>query len=298
MSADFVELVGEEIDACDTISDMFAMTNIIHGMRQYDGIREVSVPAWRKKARRLWPEWETTTVVAVDLNQISHMSFSVKPDRSKENTLDMLRNVYSDLKPGIFTVAADCRRGVVKKYQSSRYKGGREASPPEYYEQLDATIDALRAKVPLEMQDGMEADDCLATIAFQCALIGSKCILVATDRDLWQALFNGVAMYDRHSKEFKNNAWLMAHHRIKPSQVVDWLCMVGGKNDLPGVSGVGEKRASDLLEAHGDFIGAMNTTRNPSLSAYFKEHYWDTRPLHSLSFGCKCQWFMSIDGNK
>lgn len=296
--SDFVKLVGEEIEECKTISDMFGLTHIIHGMRQFEGIREVSVPAWRSKARKLWPGWKDTTVVAVDLNQMLHASFAVQPEGAMENCIKMLRGVYADLRPGVFTVAADCRNGVVKKYKNSKYKADRPETPAEYYTQLDATIDALRAKMRIEMLDGMEADDCLATIAFQCAMIGTKCILVATDKDLWQAMFAGVAMYDRSSKEFRNAEWLMAHHRIKPSQVVDWLCMVGGKNGLPGVVNVGVKRASDLLEAHGDYINAMNSTGNIHLKEYFKEHFWEIREMHQLSFGCQVGWFLGIDGNK
>jgi DNA polymerase-1 len=107
---------------------------------------------------------------------------------------------------------------------------------------------------------------------------------VANDKDLWQALFSGVAMYDRKTKEYRNAEWLKAHHRITPKQVVDYLCMLGGKNDLPGVPGVGAKTASEWLEAYGDFIGAMDATKNEEMKKYFHEHYWTMRDLHSLKF--------------
>jgi 5'-3' exonuclease len=298
VTTDFVKLVNEEIDESNDVTSLFNSSSIIYGMRSFQGVREYCVPKWKDKARRLIPTWESQKVVAVDLNSIFHAAFAVQPDDASGLCVNMLRNVYKTLEPTAFSVAVDCRKGVAKKYSHPEYKHKREEKPRAYYEQLDATIDTLSAKICIEECPGVEADDCLATIAFQCALLGTKCVLVANDKDLWQSLYNGVAMYCRKTQEYRNAQWLMAHHRIKPTQVVDWLCLTGGKNDLPGVKGVGEKTASDWLEAYGDFIGAMDATKNEHMSAFFKEHYWKVKEAHTLSVTTPVRWFLGLEANK
>lgn len=297
MTTDFVKLVNEEIESCQSIDDIFATTAIIHGMANFAGIKEYSVPAWRDKARRMVPNWKSTTVVAVDLNHAFYAAHSVKPDDATNLCINMLRNVYKDTSPTVFVVAADCRKGVAKKYTQLPYKVERPANPEGFYRQLDDTIDTLRTKVCFEEHNGMEADDCLATIAFQCTLLGAKCVLVSNDSDLWQCLYSGVTMYDRKTKEYRNAEWLKAHHRITPKQAIDWHCMVGGKNGLPGVDGVGKKTASEWLEAYGDFVNTMDVTQDDRLKQFFLHHYWNVRQAHTLSTSVRVSWFSKLAAN-
>lgn len=288
---DFVKLLNEEIDECQGLEGVFDTSRLIYGMKDFAGVRSLCVPRWKDRARRLFPAWNSTTVAAVDLNSIFHAAHEVQPDDAEKLSLGMLRKIYKELSPTIFVACADCRAGVDKKQKHPQYKSSRPEKPDGYREQLDATIDTLRAKICVEEHSGMEADDCLATIAFQCALLGSKCVLVANDKDLWQCLFSGVAMYDRTTKAYKNHDWLVANHRIRRDQVVDWLCMVGNKNDMPGVEGVGMKTASDWLQAYGDFIGAMNATKNSKMEEFFEKHYWATREAHTLCVGVNVRWY-------
>lgn len=298
MTTDFVTMLNEEIDECTDLESMFATSVLIHNMKSFSGVREYSVPRWKDKIRRLIPTWKDASVFAVDLNSIFHAAFSVQPGDAENLCLQMLRNIYKDLgKPELFVVAVDCRKGVAKKCTHPQYKHKREEKPAEYYEQLSATVDTLSARLRLEEHFGVEADDCLATIAFQASLLGAKCVLIANDKDLWQSLYSGVAMYCRKTNEYRNAEWLMAHHRIKPTQVVDWLCMVG-KNDMPGVQGVGDKTASDWLQAYGDFINAMDATKNEHMRAFFKEHYWKVKEAHTLSTSVPVRWFCGLDANK
>jgi len=295
---DFVKLLNEEIEECETAEKLFDTSRILYGMRDFAGVRGYCIPLWKDRARRFIPTWKDITVVAVDLNSMFHAAYGVQPDDATGLCLNMLRKTYKDLKPSAFSVCVDCRKGVTKKLENAGYKCSRERKPDVFYQQLDATLDALRPKVRLEEHDGCEADDSLNTIAFQASLLGAKCVLVANDKDLWQSLYPGVAMYDRKSGEFKNSEWLLAAHRIKRQQVVDWLCMVGGKNDLPGVPGLGEKRASDLLQAHGDLIAAMDATSSEVLQRYFKDNYFKVKELHALSVGVPVRWFSDQKANK
>jgi DNA polymerase-1 len=295
---DFIKLLNEEIEECETAEKLMDTSRILYGMRDFAGVRECCIPLWKDRARRFIPTWKDITVVAVDLNSMFHAAYGVQPDDATGLCLNMLRKVYKDLKPSVFSVCVDCRKGVTKKLENSGYKCSREREPEAFYQKLDATLDALRPKVRLEEHDGYEADDSLNTIAFQAALLGAKCVLVSRDKDMWQSLYPGVAMYDRKSGEFRNHDWLVATHRITRKQVVDWLCMVGGKNDLPGVPGIGEKRASDLLQAYSDFIGAMDHSENDGLKEFFDTHYFKVKELHTLSVGVPVRWFSDLKANK
>ncbi len=255
---DFVKLLNEEIDESEGLEGLFGVCQMLYGMKDFAGIRDYCVPKWKDKARRLVPSWNTTKVAAIDMSCIPH--------DTTDSAVSYLRTLYKQLSPTEFIV---CSGEEHKKYS--------------------ATLDTLRAKVCVE--EHRSCTDTMATIALQCALLGSRCVLVADDQRLWQCLYNGVAMYDHAKQAYINQEWLMATHRIKREQVVDWLTLVR--------SGISEElEASNWLQAYGDFIGALNATRNGKLSDFFEERYWAEKEKYTLHHGTPVRWFSWTKDNK
>lgn len=125
-------------------------------------------------------------------------------------------------------------------------------------ERVEQLLAALR--IPLVAIDGWEADDVIGTLADQAAAKGWEAVIVSGDKDLYQLIRPGVVILNpgRSGPGAVDPSWVdgtNAEERlgVPPSQVVDYLAMVGDSADnIPGVRGIGEKGAAELLRTYGD----------------------------------------------
>ena len=144
------------------------------------------------------------------------------------------------------------------------YKAQREKMP----EDLAASIpyafelaDALNIKVV--RVDGFEADDVMGTLAVKGAAAGFDVYLATPDKDAAQLVRPGVRLYrPSHAgdaAEIYDEARVCEHWKLRsPSQMIDFLALAGDASDnIPGIRGVGEKTAADLLEKYGDVEGII-----------------------------------------
>lgn len=114
-----------------------------------------------------------------------------------------------------------------------------------------------------------EADDVAGTLARQLAAAGEQAIVVSGDRDLFQLvgervrvayIARGVA---RH--ELVDDQWLLGRLGITGAQYADFATLRGDSSDgLPGVPGIGEKTAANLLNTHGDLDGVLAAAQDPA----------------------------------
>jgi DNA polymerase-1 len=105
--------------------------------------------------------------------------------------------------------------------------------------------------------EGYEADDILGTIAKKCTDTGHQCVLYTGDRDSFQLIDdNVVVLFPQNGR----NALIMDKDEIAkkysglvPAQLVDLKGLQGDKSDnIPGVPGIGEKTAINLIAQYGD----------------------------------------------
>ena len=146
------------------------------------------------------------------------------------------------------------------EYKSTRQKLGAElqADFDTAIEQVGALLAAFR--IPVLAIEGYEADDVIGTVARREAAAGRQVVIVSGDKDFYQligpriALLNpgrgGSAGVEEHWVDERNAAERLG---IPPSQVADYLALVGDSSDnVPGVRGIGEKGAVQLLQEFGD----------------------------------------------
>jgi len=146
------------------------------------------------------------------------------------------------------------------EYKSTRAKLGEElrADFDLALEQVSALLAAFR--VPMLSAAGYEADDVIATIARSEASAGRQVVIVSGDKDFHQlvgphiALLNpgrgGPAGVEEHWVDERNASERLG---VAPHQVPDYLALVGDTSDnVPGVKGIGEKGAVQLLQQYGD----------------------------------------------
>jgi DNA polymerase-1 len=169
----------------------------------------------------------------------------------------MLLNVLRDQQPTHMAVAFDVGRSF-RQERFPDYKATRERMPDELHRQINRIQELVAAfNIPVLSAEGYEADDVLATLARQAAARGIPTLIVTGDRDLLQVVndhitvltsgrrFSDIILYTPET--------VKERYGLAPAQLVDYKALVGDKSDnIPGVPGIGDKSAVQLLRTWGD----------------------------------------------
>jgi DNA polymerase-1 len=147
----------------------------------------------------------------------------------------------------------------------AEYKSTREKLDEELQADFDRSLERIRAlltafRIPLAEVAGYEADDVIGTLALHAAREGLDAVIVSGDKDFYQLIRPHVALLNpgRGGPAAVDELWVTeanASERlgVPPHQVTDWLALVGDSSDnVPGVKGIGEKGAVQLLQEYGD----------------------------------------------
>ena len=124
--------------------------------------------------------------------------------------------------------------------------------PEDLLAQFDLAEEAMRALgIVVWSMDRYEADDALATAAARWCDDVEQVRIFTPDKDLGQSIRGErVVLVDRMRRRVTGEAELFDRRGIRPSQVADWLALVGDTADgIPGIEGFGEKTAAAVLRA-------------------------------------------------
>jgi ribonuclease HI len=116
-------------------------------------------------------------------------------------------------------------------------------------------------RVPLLMIAAEEADDILGSVAVRGAAEGYRVILVSGDKDLFQLVGEQIIVRDTMKERTWGPAEVQERYGISPGQFPDLLALMGDSIDnIPGIPGVGEKTARDLLQRFGTLEAMLERT--------------------------------------
>lgn len=170
----------------------------------------------------------------------------------------MALEVIKRLKPDYVTVAWDKPKTNIRSRVAlyPAYKGNRKPAPPDFYEQvpiLHNLLDAL--EWPLYEIDDYEADDIMATFAHQATTQGIETFLITSDLDVLQLINSHTHIYTLKKGlsniELFNVAYFEEKYGVGPHQWADVKSLKGDASDnIPGVAGVGEKTALQLIQKY------------------------------------------------
>lgn len=139
------------------------------------------------------------------------------------------------------------------------YKQQRPEMPVELGAQIDEIVGYLEAAgVASVSQDGVEADDLIATLARRGVQAGLEVVIASSDKDFMQLVSPRIGLLNPNDKT--ETIWgaeqVRAKTGVDPRQIVDWLALVGDAVDnIPGVAGVGTKTAADWLNRFDSISG-------------------------------------------
>ncbi len=171
----------------------------------------------------------------------------------------MSLELLKKLKPDYVCVAWDKPKTNIRRRLAihPEYKAGRKAAPEDFYKQIPLLYELLDAfSWPLYEFDDYEADDIMHTLALKADKAGLETMLITSDLDALQSVGEHTQVYAL-KKGFSNIerfdiAAFEGKYGIKKEQFLDLKSLKGDSSDnIPGVPGVGEKTAAELLREYG-----------------------------------------------
>ncbi len=168
--------------------------------------------------------------------------------------------LLDESQPNAVAIAFDMKAPTFRHEAYEGYKSNRKGRPEELASQLEPLKELLTALgYKIVMCEGYEADDILGTLAAECTAKGYECMIATGDRDSLQLVSPTVTVRIAATKMGKPDVTLYDEGKIKevygvsPPQLIDIKAIQGDTSDcIPGVAGIGEKGAKDLISRFGN----------------------------------------------
>lgn len=204
----------------------------------------------------------TTRLVLLDGSSSLYRAFFALPPLSNSKGTpthailgftSMLLKLLREEEPDALAVAFDGPGPTTRHREFAEYKAQRPAMPEAMAQQIPYVHRVLEAmRVPILMIPAEEADDILGTVAVRAAAEGYRVTLVSGDKDLLQVVGERIVVRDTMKEKTWGPAEVQERYGVSPGQFQDLLALMGDSIDnIPGVPGVGEKTARDLVQRYG-----------------------------------------------
>jgi len=199
--------------------------------------------------------------------------------------LNILFKCIDEEKADYLAVAFDLERQKLKRTKLyPEYKGTRRPMPGELLEQVPIIQRVLSAmKIPILTLEGYEADDILGTIAKRAQADGYDVTIVSGDRDLLQLADERIKLCLPKTSKGRTEVFnyypddVLRDYQVTPKEFIDLKALMGDTSDnIPGLPGVGEKTATDIIVSFHSIENARehaDEVRPPRAQKALKEHY-------------------------
>ena len=169
-------------------------------------------------------------------------------------TLNALLKLMRRYHPTYMAVCFDTKSPTFRHQLSEDYKAGRPPIDAELVEQIPYIHRLVTALgIPLLRIEGAEADDIIGTMAYRAVAQGHHVVISTGDKDMMQLINDAVILEDSFTGKVTDTEGVMEKLGIKPTQMIDYLTLMGDASDgIKGVPGIGKKTAKDLLTEYGD----------------------------------------------
>ncbi len=169
--------------------------------------------------------------------------------------MNILLKLTEQYAPDATAIAFDLRGPTFRHKMYDGYKATRKGMPEELAQQMQPLKDLLgMLGYRIVTCEGYEADDILGTFAASCRQTGDDCYIVTGDRDSLQLVGGPVRVlltttrFGRGETEEMDEAAVRERYGVEPIQLIEVKALMGDSSDnIPGVAGVGEKTALDLI---------------------------------------------------
>lgn len=169
--------------------------------------------------------------------------------------LNMLGKLLKDNNPEYLAVCFDVSRDTVRQKKFAEYKIQRPPMPDELSGQISLIKDIVSGYgITILQKEGYEADDILATMAQQAREKGFSPVIISSDKDILQLVDDDTRVLSLKKDEtiVYDPGKVVERFGVRPGQMTDILALMGDSVDnIPGVPGIGEKTAVELIKEFG-----------------------------------------------
>ena len=195
-------------------------------------------------------------------------------------------------KPDAVCVTFDCHAPTFRHEKYDGYKAQRKPMPEELAAQmpiLKKTLDAMNVK-RYELE-GWEADDLIGTIAKSCEASDWDCVVVTGDKDSFQLISDRTTILHVKTRMGQTETRsctvpvFEAEYGFEPRKIIDLKALMGDASDnIPGVAGIGEKTALDLVRRFGGVDEIYGGLDGLDIKDSVKKKLTDGRDSAAMSF--------------
>jgi len=204
--------------------------------------------------------------MAIDANALIHRAYHALPPLTTSKgepagalyglCLTLL-NVLKTFKPAYIAAAFDSPEKTFRHKEYAAYKGTRKKAEEDLVKQIIRGQEVFKAfGIPVLAVPGFEADDIIGTLAAKAQKEKLETIIVTGDQDALQLVNDDVKVF-MLKRGIKDTVTMgenevIERYGLHPNQIVDYKSLRGDASDnIPGVPGIGEKTATELLQKYG-----------------------------------------------
>ena len=211
-------------------------------------------------------------LILIDGNAIMHRAYHALPPLStKKGELvnavygfaSTLFSVIEMFKPEYIAVSFDLAGSTFRHEEYKEYKATRTKAPDEFYNQIPRVKEFVKTfNIPIFEKEGYEADDVIGTLAKQAEQYEDMDVIIVTgDLDTLQLVTDRTKIYTMRRGLSDSVIYdvekIKERYNLTPIQIIDYKGLRGDPSDnIPGVKGIGEKTAVELLTKYGSVENA------------------------------------------
>ncbi len=209
--------------------------------------------------------------------------------------MNFIANIGKDFQTDYLVFALDSKGDTFRNELFDQYKANRQEVPEDLLKQLPIAIEWVeKMGFKTASKVGFEADDIIASIAFDAKQKDLEVRIVSHDKDLYQLIDDDtIYLFDPIKKSVINEDKCIEKYGVTPKQFTDYQALIGDSADnIPGVKGVGAKTAEALIKEFGTLDNIYNNLENiqkarwKNLLETGKEMAFISRQLVTLKVDC------------
>ncbi|MGD0336950.1 MAG: DNA polymerase I [Candidatus Omnitrophota bacterium] len=185
-----------------------------------------------------------------------------QPTNAIYGFINILNKILKKDKPDYLAVCFDVSRDTFRAKKFAAYKIQRPSMPDALIAQMSLIRQIIRAYgIPLFEKEGFEADDIIATLSRLARQKGLRTTIISSDKDILQLVDDTTFVFSPYKDEGINYDKKKVNERfgVGPERITDIIALMGDDADnIPGVSGIGEKTAASLIAEYGSLDNILS----------------------------------------
>ena len=215
------------------------------------------------------PSGQHPLLVLIDGSSYLYRAFHAMPPLTNSRgeatgaiygVVNMLRTLLDEYHPDYVAVVFDAKGKTFRDEMFDQYKANRPPMPDELRSQIEPLHAVVRAMgLPCLVENGVEADDVIGTLALQAAESGIRTVISTGDKDMAQLVRepssgcnDDITLINTMNNKKLDRAGVIEKFGLPPEQIIDYLALIGDSSDnIPGIPGVGPKTAVKWFTQYG-----------------------------------------------